>query len=805
MTSEDLCFALLDAESEGAVSDVLSTVNPRIHKVTWHPLDKRETNFNIVTNQASTGAKALTELCTNMVDAILLRHAYAARLDPTSAAAPQSVTEAVRDLVRLRGARSGILAEVDDPAYLRDYAESNLVIGVTGSDDTCFTFVDAGEGQRPDDFESTFFSLSAGRKSEIPFVQGKYNMGSAGVLSFCGRRWFKLIISRRFDGLHPWGWSLMRRRPGNGPPVAEFLKLDGQMPRFERPKINPFRLSNGQPDAKIASTDGTIVKLYSYALGQPANFRTIREALNENLVSTVLPFRLMDYRAAPDAKRGGRRAQGVDERTVNGMDFQLRRLDEEDDDEGAESAGDPVHIAEIRDPELGTVRVQAVPLPRDLPGWLKPQRNRMRTYHAVNGQVQYKRGRDYISGMCRLPGLKDRVVILVDASDLSESAHNDVWKGDRETIRKTEVGQYYEQQITNAIRSSNALRKLEQRYRNEQTELLAKQAQTDLFQSVVSSDPHIAQLLPGGTVVRLPGPKPKSSEAEYEGRYHPTFVELVGRRLREDGVDIEIGQRRRIRFNTDAKNDWLTRPDNRGQVRFVRDDGAEVGLGFSAELLDGSLTVWIHPVRGQVSVGETIVAGICLADDGMPQPVKSPVTFYVVASRPQQPASSSRGRRRRQAGEDDGDATSDGRGLPKHMWITKDGRRIGDVETKPWETLEDFTDQDGGYVDDLGEGEKIYYINYDNAHFQHFLVNERKDGEKRVLTEQYRLSMLILMMGFEDAYRRLSDDRGELEWEGSVDEIRRLAAGGSATVVMSIAKTLPKLVTAETTGDPDDD
>ena len=805
-------MALLRAESEDEVGSVLDEAGVSAGAISWHPLDGRDTNFNVVTNQASTGAKALTELCTNMVDAILLRHAYEAGIDPTSGTAPQSVTEAVRELVRLRGAPSGILAEVDDRAYLTEYAELNLIIGVTGTGDPCFTFVDAGEGQEPDQFEDTFLSLSSGRKSKIPFVQGKYNMGSAGVLSFCGRRWYKLVLSKRFDGTAPWGWSLLRRRPGDGPPVAEFLKLDGQIPRFERDELLPLLLGDGQPDGKVARSFGTIVKLYSYVFGQAANFRTIREALNENLISTVLPFRLMDYRVSPE--RTGRRAQGVDERTVSGMDFQLRRPsgDEEDDTESTERPGEPRHIAEIQDPELGTVRVQAIQLPRKLPGWLAARRNRMRVYHAVNGQVQYKQGRDYISGPCRLPGLKDRVVILVDASDLTESAHNDVWKGDRETIRKTEIGGRYESQVTEAIRSSASLKQLEQLIRDEETEQIAEQAQIDLFQSVVSTDPHIAQLLPGGAVVRLPGQRrPGGGTTQYEGQYSPTFVELIGGRLRDSGVELEIDERRRIRFKTDPVNSWLTRPDNRGSVRFVKDDGTDVGFGFNAELLDGSLTVTIRATQDQVSVGETIETKISLVDDSMPLAVTDPVTFRVVASRPK-PKSGGGGGRRRRRGDEDEDGTSEERGLPDHPWITQDGRMIGDVETTSWADIaewayiaDEFTDQDGGYVHELSAEAKRYYINYDNAHFQHFLTSERTEVGKRVLTEQYRLSMLILMMGFEDAYSRTSSSRGQVEWAEWEDQIRRLAARGAATVVMSIAKTLPALVTADTVGDPDDD
>ena len=279
----------------------------------WFPIDGRETNFNVVTNQASTGSKALTELCTNMVDAILLKHAYLKGINPTDANAPQSVTEAVRDLVELKGARSGILAEVDDEKYLQQFAEENLVIGVSGSTlrngSLCFTFIDNGEGQHPGDFEDTFLSLSKGNKSNIPFVQGKYNMGSSGVLTYCGNCWYKVIVSRRYDSCGDWGWTLVRRRPGRGMPVAEYFKIPKRYPYFKSNELRPMRFQKGKyggsQDEKISLTTGTIVKLYEYQMETAPNFRQVREALNQNLISTVLPFRLMDYTVTP--QRSGRR------------------------------------------------------------------------------------------------------------------------------------------------------------------------------------------------------------------------------------------------------------------------------------------------------------------------------------------------------------------------------------------------------------------------------------------------------------------------------------------------------------------
>lgn len=809
MTTE-LCLDILRCESEEAVSAILEDMPSG---ASWHPLDGRETNFNVVTNQADTGAKALTEICTNMVDAILMRYAAQKRIDPHSPAAPQSVIEAVRVLVELRGAPEGILAEVDDEDYLRHFATQNLIIGVTSTGKRgakpAFTFVDSGEGQHATDFENTFLSLSSGRKKDIPFVQGKYNMGSSGVLSYCGRCWYKLIISRRFNKSQDWGWTLVRRRPGTGTPIAEFLKLDGRIPTLSLDQIKPLRFRDGRVDGSIAFTSGTVVKLYSYEFGGSANFRTVREAINENLISTILPFRLMDFRQSPDPARGGRRALGVDERNVNGMEFLLRRIDKEEEDPD-EPSGDPLHIDEISHPELGKIRIQAVPLPRKLPGWLGARRNNNRVYHAVNGQVQFKQTRAFLSQSCKLPGIKDRIIILVDASDLTEAAHNDIWKGDRVTIRQTEVGNLYLKEIEDAIRSSEALKRYQRTIAHEETEHLTQKAQTDLFEKVLESDPHIAQLLPGGQIIRLPGQpgNPVGKADEFVGKYSPTFFDLAARRHREDGIDVPLSGVRRVRFRTDAVDDWFTRSQNHGSAELGGDVNQLVSMHVG-DLHSGSLLVRLAVTDAQ-SVERLIAPNsresssfegtISLRDPAMPEAVVENIQIRFVRERQNPPGGG--GGRRPPPGIEEGDEATEERGLPPVVWLTRDGRPIGEDPVEPWP--EGFTDQDGGFVDVLDEERSLYKVNYDNAHFQHFLVRARSDAEKRVLVAQYRLGMQVLMLGFEHAYANISDENVKLKLEESMDEFRRLSAQGAATVVMSVARTISEMVTPDMVGDPDD-
>lgn len=745
-----------------------------------------------------------------MVDAVLMKYALKQGIDPSGPTAPQSVLEGVRDIVKLRGAFSGILAEVDDENYLKEFAESNLVIGVTGGtrreESLCFTFVDNGEGQHARHFEGTFLSLSKGNKSNIPFVQGKYNMGSSGVLNYCGRCWYKLIVSRRYDGSGDWGWTLVRRRPVEGMPIAEYFSLAGEIASFSESVLHPLKLQSGEPDRKVHLSTGTAIKLYDYNMESAASFRDIRESINENLVSTVLPFRLMDYRVRP--QRTGRRALGVDERRVYGMEFLLlrRESNEEQQDREEDVVYEPKraqHIGDVNHPDLGQISLRAIILERNLPGWLKAPRNNFRVFHAVNGQVQFKQNRAFLSQSCKLPGLKDRIVIVVDSSTLSEAAHNDVWKGDRENTRATGVGQLYINEITQVIAKSDYLKELQHQIAREETENLAREGQVGIFQDLVDKDRSIAQLLPGGDLVKLPGDigRSRKKDKEWEGEYSPTFLELIGKSIKKDGADIARDGLRKISFKTDARDDYLTRPDNRGRV-FIT-GGVGDRISYSTALRDGRLTITFQALPDRVAVGDEFRFSVGFLDAAMPEPVTEELRLHVVEIREvKKPGKPKPAGPKGQWESDDDEEETEGRALPETRWLTKDGRSINDEETERWS--DDFTDQDGGTVKDLGEDQRLYSINYDNAHFRRFLDEERNDVDKKVVTEQYRIGMLVLMMGLEDAYSRMEQTDIKTHLEENIDEIRRLAAQGSSTVVMSITKTLPTIINPASLGDADD-
>src|SRR5258708_38236637 len=106
MRSKETCLALLSAESEADVQKIIDDSPELRNPKNWRPLDRRETNFNVTSNQASDGGKALTELMTNMVDAVLMKHCYLKGINPKSTAAPESMYQAVDRLIKpLRGGK----------------------------------------------------------------------------------------------------------------------------------------------------------------------------------------------------------------------------------------------------------------------------------------------------------------------------------------------------------------------------------------------------------------------------------------------------------------------------------------------------------------------------------------------------------------------------------------------------------------------------------------------------------------------------------------------------------------------------
>ena len=221
MNDKQLLMELLEADYEDDVKALLLKrgLFDEANSKRWVPLGKMPNNQSIVQAQQSTPAAALVEKFTNGLDAILLRRCKAQAIDPRSVAAPSNMSRAVQKWF-------GDLSEKSQQE-IRTLAEENLVLYATGSRSRpCLSFYDAGEGQLPENFPSTFCSLIYGSdegayKGAVQFVQGRFNMvapaccRSAATIARCSsscRAFHPMSSSRRTNGASLYSATSLRGR-----------------------------------------------------------------------------------------------------------------------------------------------------------------------------------------------------------------------------------------------------------------------------------------------------------------------------------------------------------------------------------------------------------------------------------------------------------------------------------------------------------------------------------------------------------------------------------------------------------------
>jgi len=171
----------------------------------------------------------------------------------------------------------------------------------------------------------------------------------------------------------------------------------------------------------------------------------------------------------------------------------------------------------------------------------------------------------------------------------------------------------------------------------------------------------------------------------------------------------------------------------------------------------------------------------------MPFPITAPLTITVV-----QEEEEKEGKDKPKPPHPKPNEKKPNKSIPPYKLLTKDGRDVAGEATEKWSG--DFNDFDGGKAEDLGDGEIIYKINYDNAYHLNYRKSKRNEVEKDTLTKKYILGMQLLMLGFEHALRSTSKTGEVVPFEDYKDDFRRLAAKGAAATVLSLAEVLPKII-----------
>ncbi|MGJ5641146.1 hypothetical protein [Formosa sp. S-31] len=209
---KELFHQLFNAKDEIELQSVIEANLETFDNANWKPLGANKSNYGIVKNQQSNPIAALIEKTTNSIDAILTMKCLEMGIDPKSEKAPKSMEEAIdlfypknnwdlREFRKSQAEEIQIMADGKGPRTQKKQYPTSVII------------YDNGEGQPPEEFESTFLSLLRGNKNNVHFVQGKYNMGGSGAIVFCGKKRYQLIASKRYDNTGDFGFTLIREHP----------------------------------------------------------------------------------------------------------------------------------------------------------------------------------------------------------------------------------------------------------------------------------------------------------------------------------------------------------------------------------------------------------------------------------------------------------------------------------------------------------------------------------------------------------------------------------------------------------------
>lgn len=594
MSNKQLCMRLMCADTEAEVAAILKEAGYWNDPTAWRNLGDNENNYSSIGNQQSEAIAALIEKIVNGVDARLMNACREAGIDPESAAAPQSIREAVARLFEGNATpnpdKDGRIASWEDGKATEQ--GRLLTVAATGNMPQqgmpSISIADQGEGQEPDQFPETFMSLQGSNKLRIHFVQGKFNMGGTGALQFCGGNFkVQLIVSRRNPALvakgsssrsSEWGFTIVRREwPKDGSrssvftylaPVGAGPESPGNVLSFAADAWPIFpEINNDIRDAyHRTSPYGTLVKLYEYEL-TGARSNIVRSGgglltrLDLGMPELALPVRLFECRPSYSGHSGSHSTN------VMGLSVRLHK-DRKDNLE----SGFPVSTVINLDGCQVKARVYAFKGQK-----AKDYRTRQGVLFSVNGQAHASFPVDFFRRTkVGMSYLSDALLVLVDCSAIEGQMREDLFMNSRDRLRDTPLARRLETELEVFLKEDSALRELRNRRRAEELaeKLSDSKPLTNVLQDILKSSPTLAKLFLQG--MKLSSPFPPSAgtgegtAGDFKGKPYPTYFRFKGL---QDGDhlhrDAHIGSRIRIALETDAEDEYFMRDLDTGASRLL--------------------------------------------------------------------------------------------------------------------------------------------------------------------------------------------------------------------------------------------
>lgn len=589
MRDRDLLIELLEAETEDAAVAALESRGLLANRARWHYLGGMPNNQSIVHAQQSSAAAALIEKYTNGVDAILLRACKARGIDPRGSAAPTSMAGAIEALLgdaAERFARASTGAASRDE--LRQFAEEHLVLYATGTKARpSLSIYDAGEGQFAEDFPSTFCSLIHGSsggsyKGAIPFVQGRFNMGSSGVLPFCSERYkMQLVVSRVPPDVarstdHEWAYTIVCFFNSKQDPSWHYLVgSDGKIltagPELLAlvPRLGAKSGEASQPrERKVDS--GTLIKMYDFKAPRSNICGELFKKIEEFLLRPPLPLRIVECRS--DYRANVMRVTVWDRLAVWAAKDKLEPGFESGASVSIQLETGEVVPAEIR--VFKAVKKDGANADGDED---QPQTG-LRAI--INGQSHARRDAQFFRNQSvDKEHIAGSMLVLLDCTDLCQGSRNALFMSNRETFREDPLLQDLFKKLQRELKNHEGLIELnKRRYEEKVRDAVSDDDGIKALEELLETDPDLAALI-GSAISGAVAARTATAEVTgdidtkadaFVGKEFPTFFHRPDKSTSAEIV-VPKGGATGVTFLTDVRNDYFTRRKHRGQQAFAGD------------------------------------------------------------------------------------------------------------------------------------------------------------------------------------------------------------------------------------------
>ena len=707
---------LAERHTEQAASELVREIESHAD-TEWVALGREPNNYSIVENQQADAMAAFTELVVNSIDAIILRAYFEKFGDDYSGDEFSSLDEAANELV-------------DD-----DRDEIEIMANGEKNGPYSLTLYDNGCGQPQNKFEHTFLNvLTPGEiKQEFDFLQGKYGMGSTGVLPFCGEKGYKFIASAAHDTPGKWSWSIIRKNREEA--QYEFLVVNGQAPQFE---------------GEIAGKDsGTFVKCFEYQNQFKSTItKRFRYQLERYVTKSPVPIKLNEFRYGDD----------YGEPVTNGLIPSI--------EESKEAIHEKEVIEHTFDNDvLGTREIQIFLMKNDdqleeigrtdsvkepfVTGTKQTQQAILFTY---NGQTHGDQGQTFIRRRCNLRRVSNDTLVVIDFTGINDADVVDLFKPSRDRLQNKEPAKVLKRELEEIIKDNEMLRQEEERRKSKDIEEDADDLEDDILDDILNRNPSLKGYLQSGDRTPIIDDE-GDDEREFEGSFYPSKFNLIKKYRKKTDYDvweeseddqfekrIPSNQPATQRFELDAEDEYLTRDEETGTI-----DSSLPSIIKSKRLKDGILTLTLDPPdafsSGDSFTLELEVTPSSASSDELKQ------TFRVLITDPVEETT------RPTPKGDDPDSPTDGFELPDAHWVSEDD----------WENY-NFDEHSILRMEPGPDDEITMWINEDAAPLVNFRKRHNlKDSGKKYAKRTYKLGVVLYSVG---QYMELERKYGEdPQWE----------------------------------------